>query len=87
MRAFPPERWGNYFIHVYGDPAGYQRTTILKTREGNYSIIKHELQAAYPNLKILARRQPWLQEYRVESTNRLMAMAKSEGWGLFADPR
>lgn len=87
MRAFPPERYGGHLIRIFGDSGGWARSAQLRTRDGNYSIIRDTLQPHYPRLRIEAPKHVVIHETRVQSTNEFLARSRKGGGGkgLWAD--
>lgn len=72
--AFPKNVWGSHAVSVYGDPAGWARSTQTGWKDGNYAIIRRELQPHFENLTIRASRETILQEARVINTNKHFAL-------------
>jgi hypothetical protein len=71
MKQFPPEKWRNQEIIVYGDAAAWARDT--RGYINDYGIIEQELKPHYPLLRIKARRSNPSIEYRLSAVNRLFS--------------
>lgn len=86
IKAFPPHKFGNRIIRVYGDASGYARSPQLRTKDGSYSIIEHVLKPHYARVRIAAPRHTLLQEIRTDATNKLLAnTSKKKSPGLHID--
>lgn len=80
IKEFPEYHWREHHVVVYGDPAGWARSTQTGHRDGNYRIIEQRLKPHFPRMQVKADRHGPLQETRVINTNRHLAQGR-----LYAD--
>lgn len=84
--AFPPEKFGNRHVYIYGDSSGYNDYPTARTVDGSFAIARDALKGKYAKVIIKARRDTIPQETRVMATQKFHANAAARrGFGLYAD--
>lgn len=77
LRCFPPEKFGNRHVYVYGDSSGWARNAQVRSRDGSYAIVRDKLKGKFAQVTIKAPQFTVPQETRVMSTNKFHANAKA----------
>ena len=84
--AFPPEKFGNRAVYIYGDSSGYNDYATARTVDGSFAIARDYLKGKYAKVQIKARRDTIRQETRIMSTLKRHANAAAKRpFGLYAD--
>lgn len=86
IEAFPPEKFGNRHVYIYGDASGFNDYPTARTIDGSYSIAQDSLKGKYAKVIVKARRDTIPQETRVMSTQKYHAnSAAKRPFGLYVD--